>query len=70
LTDPAALGDHVYNIHRDKEFLEYNGLYHRRLITPFARKGGRGRVVLFCFCRKPTAPYPQSISSVHVGASE
>jgi len=26
LTDPAALGDYVYNIHRDKEFLEYKTL--------------------------------------------
>ena len=42
---------------------------HRRPIAAFARKGGRVRVVRFCFV-EPTAPHPQSISSVQAGSSE
>jgi hypothetical protein len=38
--DPAAIEDHFYNIHRDKEFLEYKTLsfIRKRMIVDCASK--------------------------------
>jgi hypothetical protein len=67
LADPAALGDHVYNIHRDKEFLSF---VRKRMIVciiegklPLSREAwmGQGRPLLFC--HEPTARHSLTIST-------
>lgn len=79
LADPAAFEDHLYNIHRDKEFLEYNALsfVRKRMIVyviegplPLSREKEDGSESFAFVFVEPTAPHPQSISSVQVGSSE